>query len=80
MSFPSRQGSSPPVRDTGLGIRSLKVLKNQLDREMEVLDQLEASLSDSAQAGAPRRESDVRRQLFHMNSNNNYVSRPRVIT
>ena len=79
MSFPSRQGNSPPVRDTGLGIRSLGKLKNQFDKEMEVLDQLEASLTDSAQAGGPRGGGDVRRQLFHMTLNHDHASGSRVI-
>ena len=79
MSFPSRQGNSPPVRDTGIGIRSLEKLKNQFDREMEVLDQLEASLTDSAHAGNPQGGGDVRRQLFHVTLNHDHASRPRVI-
>ena len=69
MSFLSNPGNSPPVKDPGLRIRSLRKLKDQFGREMEVLDQLEASLSlsDSAQAAEPhgvQAGGDVRRELF----------------
>ena len=66
MSFLSSRGNSPPVKDPGLGIRSLKKLKNQLEKEMEVLDQLEASLDDPDQAaGTELGGGDVRRKLFN---------------
>ena len=67
MSFLSSRGNSPPVKDPGLGIENLKKLKSQLEREMNVLDQLEASLSDSAQApGAEQTGDGVRRKLFNV--------------
>ena len=68
MSFLSSRGDSPPVKDPGLGIRGLEKLKSQLGREMEVLDQLEASLNEPSQAGASPQEitrDHVRRQLFY---------------
>lgn len=86
MSFLSSRGNSPPVKDPGLGIRSLRKLRSHLDREMDVLDQLEASLGENTKLAASGTSSqlqqargDIRRNLFHMTVVQDDMSHYRVI-